>query len=122
MKKLMLLFCTLSIFGCTSFGTKVTEQQAAQFAPGKTTRDQVIANLGQPNQNMRNADGSSTLVYSHLSMSMNAATFIPIVGALAGGASTSQEMVTFRFDKAGYLIDHSSTNGGSDVSLGLLNR
>jgi outer membrane protein assembly factor BamE (lipoprotein component of BamABCDE complex) len=122
MKKLALLLCVLSIFGCTSIGTKVTEQQAAEFAPGKTTRDQVIARLGPPNQTLSSADGSSSLVYTHFSTSVSPATFIPVVGALAGGASTSQDMMTFEFDKAGYLIDHSSVTGGMNMPLGFLNR
>jgi hypothetical protein len=120
-KKVFIILVCLAISACNSSGTKVTEQQAAQFTPGKTTEGDVIAVLGPPNHSTKNADGSSMIVYFHTATAVNAATFIPVVGVLAGGASTTNDSVTFSFDKAGLLTGHSSSNGSQDLSTGLLN-
>jgi hypothetical protein len=121
MKKAFTILACLAISACNSSGTKVTEQQAAQFTPGKTTQADVIAALGQPNQNMRNADGSSTITYFHMATAVNAASFIPVVGMFAGGISSSNDSVVFSFDKAGLLTGHTSSNGSQEMATGLLN-
>jgi outer membrane protein assembly factor BamE (lipoprotein component of BamABCDE complex) len=64
MKKIAALAVALALSACASTGTNVTEQQAAQFTPGVTTKAEVIAALGQPNGMATNTDGTSALATS----------------------------------------------------------
>lgn len=108
--------------GCASSGTKVTEAQAGQFTKGQSTETQVIAALGAPSSSTRAADGSRTDVYVYTHAQARAASFIPIVGALAGGADATTTMVSFHFSPEGILRDWTSTAANAGVNTGLLNQ
>lgn len=63
---------------------------------------------------MRNADGTTMLMYVYSEVSTRPSTFIPIVGAFVGGMDTKSNSVTLRFDKDGKLLYYSS----SEIALG----
>jgi outer membrane protein assembly factor BamE (lipoprotein component of BamABCDE complex) len=112
----------LLLAGCASSGTMVTEQQAGQFQDGVTTRAQVIAKLGQPNQATLSSDGTRIDIYVHVTASADGATFIPVVGLLAGGANSKTNTATFTFDKEGLLKTVATSTGQARVNTGLLNQ
>jgi len=99
----------LILCGCVSSGTKVTAEQASQFVKGTTTETQVIAKLGEPNSRSAASDGTLTFVYFYVRASADAATYVPIVGAFAGGARGSSNMATFIFGPDKILKDYSTT-------------
>lgn len=111
----------LLMAGCASSGTMVTEQQAGQFQDGVTTRAQVIAKLGDPNQATIASDGTRTDIYMHVSARADGASFIPVVGLLAGGANSKTNTATFTYDKDGLLKTVATSTGQSHVNTGLLN-
>ncbi|MES2253660.1 MAG: hypothetical protein V4559_01320 [Pseudomonadota bacterium] len=116
------LAALLLLAGCASGGTMVTEQQAGQFQNGVTTRAQVIAKLGQPNQATLSSDGTRIDIYVHVSASADGATFIPVVGLLAGGANSKTNTAIFTYDKDGMLKTAATSIGQSRVNTGLLNQ
>jgi hypothetical protein len=59
-------------------------------------------------------------VYSH--GEARAASFIPVVGLLAGGSDGKVTTVTFDFTPDGVLKDWASTSGAISVNTGLLNQ
>lgn len=124
----VLLFGVLNISagplagGCASSGTKVTADQLAGFKAGVTTEAEVIAALGPPNNTSTHADGTKTDMYMHVAMSMHAASFIPVVGLFAGGASHSTDSAILTFDAHGVLKSVSSSTGHNDMNTGLLNQ
>ncbi|OZI64598.1 outer membrane protein assembly factor BamE domain-containing protein [Bordetella genomosp. 4] len=107
------------IAGCVSTGVQVKDEQLSSFVPGQTTRQEVIAALGQPTTQMRNADGTSMLIYTHVEAQARAASFIPIVGAFVGGADSRSNQVTLNFDSDGKLLGHSSTESAYGTGYGL---
>jgi outer membrane protein assembly factor BamE (lipoprotein component of BamABCDE complex) len=110
MWKLAALSIAIVLGGCgTDSGTKVDSSQLTKFTVGQTTYDQVTASLGRPSTLQTRSDGSRTAAYSHLSASPRAATFIPIVGAFAGGADVHSETVVFQFDRRGVLTDYTTS-------------
>ena len=123
MKRLLAsAFCLLLLTGCVSSGTKVTPEQVAQFEQGKTTLAEVVAKLGPPNSTTTLGNGQTILVYVHISSSANAATYVPVVGLLAGGATGTSNTATFTFDSRGILVSSSSSQSNTAVNTGLLNQ
>jgi outer membrane protein assembly factor BamE (lipoprotein component of BamABCDE complex) len=122
MGKFAAFWTLLLLAGCASSGTMVTEQQAAQFERGVTIRDQVIAKLGQPNSTTLSSDGTRVDAYVHVHASVNGATFIPVVGLMAGGSKADSNIATFTYDERGVLKAISTTTGHSQVNTGLLNQ
>jgi outer membrane protein assembly factor BamE (lipoprotein component of BamABCDE complex) len=116
------MLCVLALSGCVSSGTKVTPEQVAQFEQGKTTLAEVVTKLGPPNSTTTLGNGQTILVYVHISSSANAATFVPVVGLLAGGATGTSNSATFTFDNKGILMSSGSSESKTAVSTGLLNQ
>jgi len=90
-------------------GKKLDSSQVNQFQPGVTTSDQVAAALGQPSGTETKSDGTKSLIYSYMQLTVHGATFIPFVNLFAGGADAKVQKVTFNFDKSGVLKDYATT-------------
>jgi outer membrane protein assembly factor BamE (lipoprotein component of BamABCDE complex) len=116
------LLALASLTGCASSGTLVSADQVAQFKAGTTTESEVIDKLGPPNNTSTAPDGSKTDIYMHISHSMHAASFVPVVGLFAGGASSNTDSVTFTFDPHGIMKTVSSSTGHQEINTGLLNQ
>lgn len=112
----------LGLAGCASGGTMVSEQQAAEFQKGVSTRAQVLAKLGQPNSTTVAPDGTRIDVYAHVHAAANGASYIPVVGLLAGGGSGQTNTATFIYDTAGVLKSVSTSASSTQVNTGLLNQ
>jgi outer membrane protein assembly factor BamE (lipoprotein component of BamABCDE complex) len=112
------IFTGLILAACAASGVQVTPEQLAKLERGKTTYSQVVTALGKPNFTTATADGNRTATYMYFETSVRAATFIPIVGAFAGGADTRTNSVTMIFDKAGTLQNYSATEGAMGTGTG----
>ncbi|WP_298016678.1 hypothetical protein [uncultured Castellaniella sp.] len=119
MKKIAALAAALALAGCASSGVKVSDDQLSQFHEGQTTKQEVIAALGQPTTTMRNMDGTTTLMYSYVESRARPSTFIPIVGAFVGGADTRSNMVMMMFDHQDILSRYTSSSSQTGTSTGL---
>ena len=119
MKFIVLAAFVAALAGCAAGGVKVTDQQVAGFKAGETTKSTVLAALGEPTMQMRLADGSTMVVYSHYEATVRPATFIPIVGAFAGGSDSRSNTMTLRFDAADKLIDTTSSSSAMGSGMGL---
>ena len=112
----------LCLSGCISTGTLVTNEQASQFKKGETTESQVIAALGAPTVRTVKSDGDIELMYRHAQAYATPATYVPIVGLLAGGSKGTANVVTFKFDPSGKLISYEAAESAIDVHSGLMNQ
>lgn len=110
----------VSLTACASYGTKVDQNQLSQFVKGKTTYAEVVQKLGKPTQVMNNSDGTRIVHYTHGTSQANAASYIPIVGAFAGGYTSETTTVMFRFDQNSVLVDYSTSESGFDTGYGVL--
>jgi len=114
-----MIVAALLLTACTSTGTKVDADQAAQFKPGVATYSEVIAKFGRPQSETLSPDGSRFVMYFYMHTAVRAETFIPVVGALVGGADSNHNSVMFRFGSDGKLINTTSGSGqtGSGQNL-----
>src|SRR5690554_6309650 len=110
MKKIAAIAAALILAGCASSGVRVTDDQMSQFKEGQTTKQDVIAALGQPTTTMRNSDGTTMVMYTYSEARTRGSTFIPIVGAFAGGVDTRSSNVVLTFDQRGVLQSTSSSS------------
>ena len=113
------LLCAALVAGCAASGVKVTDDQLSQFHEGQSTKQQVIAALGQPTMTMRNADGTTMVMYTYSEARTRASTFIPIVGAFAGGVDSRASTAVLTFDQDGVLKNTSSSSSQYGTATGI---
>lgn len=114
---LIAFLCAIALAGCVSHGVQVSADRVSQFKPGVTTEADVVAALGQPTS-ITSMNGQRLLSYAGAQAQARPASFIPIIGLLAGGADVRYSMTMFKFGPDGKLIDTSQTNGASGASTG----
>jgi outer membrane protein assembly factor BamE (lipoprotein component of BamABCDE complex) len=119
MKKLAAIAAALTLAGCASSGVRITDEQMSQFKEGQTTQQDVITALGQPTTTMRNADGTTVLMYTYAEARTRGSTFIPIVGAFVGGVDTRSNNVMLTFDQQGVLKTTSSSSSQYGTATGI---
>lgn len=118
MKLLSVIVATLLLCGCVSVGKQVKQEQLSEFTKGKTSYNEVISKLGQPNTVTSTADGQRHIAYTFIHAQPRAASFIPIIGGLVGGADSTMNMVMITFDKDGLLKDYTSTQSNYGSGTG----
>ncbi len=92
-----------------STGTEISAAKMQTFEDGKSTKEDVIAQVGHPG-NKSEVSGVEIWSYSY--------SFIP---AMPGtGKKNKSESTVFEFDKKGILIRHYKTNGGGQSDNALL--
>jgi outer membrane protein assembly factor BamE (lipoprotein component of BamABCDE complex) len=125
----------LLVSGCMSSGNPLVMDQArvAQIMLDVSAKDDVKRLLGQPNT-MAQQSGSTATVpgyapvpglpnsetwsYSHLSVDVDGATFIPIVGLFAGVATSHINTFTVVFDQAGIVRHIASAHSEGRSGMG----
>lgn len=119
MKLLVVIASLLVLAGCASTGRKLDEAKINQIKKGQTTREDVIKLVGSPDQMMRTASGETTFTYTYFRATAKASSFIPIVGAFAGGADVQNQMLMVTFGPDNLVKDYVSTYGATDTGTGL---
>jgi small neutral amino acid transporter SnatA (MarC family) len=115
MKKLMIaLGIFLALIGCASTGTQVSIETASKFKEGVATEREIVSELGRPTS-MTMVGSQRSIVYSGGQCQTKAATFIPVVGAFAGGMDCQSSAVVFVLDGNGVAqkIIYTGNNFGS---------
>ena len=120
MKKILCILTAVALLsGCASVGRKLDQSKVDQIKKGETTRDQVIQLIGSPDQITRTGDGVVVFQYMYVRASANGASYIPIVGAFAGGVNTQSQMVMVTFNTSNIVSDIFSSYGGNQMNQGL---
>jgi hypothetical protein len=114
MKPLLVLagFSALLLAGCAS-GTYVSEDTRTGFQNGTTTEQQVIADIGQPQQTGLTVAGGKSDTYTWLS-GETPVDYVPIVSLLVGPDS-EYVTVTFEYNAQGVLVDSKARRWSSDT-------
>ena len=109
--RIVLAVIVTAFAACGSAGTEVTRAKAATIQKGKTTREEVIASLGEPNSLTRDSSGRETLHYAYARSTVKPATFIPFVGAFAGGVNTTTSAFDVKLNPQGVVEEYLETQG-----------
>ena len=111
----------------------VDQDRISQIKLDISTKEDVRRILGQPNSMSRQSGSYSTALglpstitltnvetwsYTHFNIDVDAATFIPIVGLFAGGATSNVNAFTVVFDDKGIVRHISSTQAQGRSGMG----
>lgn len=100
----------LALTGCaTTAGKDFDQSKIGGFVAHQTTMEQVIAQLGQPQETETESDGSTRLHYQRIESKSSAASYIPGVSMFAGSTTTSGKSTFIYFDRAGKYLRAEST-------------
>lgn len=119
MKHLLFVVVVL-LSGCASYGNKIDSNYANSIEKGVTTEQEVVSAMGQPMTVSVTPDGLKLYYYIYTRSQAKASTFIPIVGAFAGGADTETQILQIWFDDAGVVQNFAYNKSNSEVKTGLL--
>ena len=114
MKSIAISLISAFLTACAvSSGQQISQEQTSALKIGVTTVSEVTSAFGNPTTRIQSSDGGQTISYSHFSSQVKGATFVPIVGLFAGGASSQGRTVTMRFDRAGVLVEVITSDASS---------
>ncbi len=105
--------------GCASSGTKIDPAAVSQIERGVTTKAQLVAALGNPISASMLGNGRELLVWSYAQTRVKGRTFIPVVGAFAGGADTKMETLQVILDSDKVVEDYLWNNSQIETKTGL---
>jgi hypothetical protein len=92
-----LIYCVLGIialYGCASVGTPIATQNIPKIRKGVTTEAELVQMFGPPLSKTTGSNGKTVEIWLHSSAQAKPATFIPIAGAFAGGATAQSEQLS----------------------------
>lgn len=101
MNKLALLILAILLAGCaTNYGAQQIDDfgRYTQLQADQTTKSQTFDLFGQPHDIRYLESGESVWIYYSVSMTMNGASFVPIVGLIAGGSNAQARIANFYFN------------------------
>lgn len=104
---------------CATVGRKIDQSAVDRIKKGETTKEQVVASLGSPDRVTVLGNGDTIFSYGYARATAKPATFIPIVGAFAGGADVQHQNCTVTFGPDNLVKNFTSIQGGTEVGRGL---
>jgi len=110
MKKHLVTFSAMMLAGCATTGVQVDPARVAEFKPGLTTRAEIEQAIGRPMIAQTLPDGKAVMTYVFAHAQVRPTSFIPIIGAFAGGSDVRSNSVTIMLDKNGRYESNTSTN------------
>lgn len=101
----VLLVILLALAGCaTTVGRDYDQTKVGQFVPGQTTMSQVVAALGQPQEQETESGGGTRLHYQYISSQSSVGSYIPGVSMFDHGVSTKGKDTFLYFDAQGKYV------------------
>lgn len=108
-----------TLVGCATVGRKINQDAVNGIEKGKTTREEVIKLLGSPDQMAKDTNGNITMTYMYVRATTKPISFVPIVGAFAGGANVQNQIVMITIGPDGKVSDVFSTYGATESGYGM---
>ncbi len=118
MKLITTLLFAVLLAGCASVGTPIDVSATSQLVKGKSTEADAIRIFGPPSHKTLNSEGNVMMMWIHTTASAKPESFIPIVGAFAGGTDVRQQTLTILVGKDGRIVNWTSNDSRQDVGIG----
>lgn len=95
--------------GCATSAGYVDQSQVKTIKKGVTTKAEVLQALGDPSETRPTSTGQK-LIWRGTKNSLDAKTFIPFYGLVAGSGSTANTVTTVTVNRQGVVIDYDHSN------------
>jgi len=102
------LIAVTMLGGCAT-APPIPADAISKFEKGVTTQSEMIQVLGKPSSINRNSDGTTVIMWLRSKTQIKSATYVPIVGLFAGGATAENRTFTATFDADGLLTESSDS-------------
>lgn len=117
----------LTVAGCASIGNENlrNESQASieqKITKGKTTKAEVSAALGSPDETSFTDSGNEIWKYRHVVSTIKASSLIPVVSLFAAGSDQDKKEVVVLFDKTGIVTNYTFSATKGEVRQGVFAR
>lgn len=98
---------------CATAGTPNVKDQSriSQIEKNVTTKTQVVELFGEPQVTKTTEDGTVIWEYTYVETAVTGATFIPIVGIFAGGATSNVNGIEIEFNKNETVKKYTTSSG-----------
>jgi outer membrane protein assembly factor BamE (lipoprotein component of BamABCDE complex) len=122
-RSLVVIAVTLSLAACASAGNQVLKTADADvvsrsITDGKSTKADVQASFGDPNDTSFTDGGNEIWKYTYAYATPTAVSFVPVVGIFAGGADVDKKTLVILFDKSGVVTKHTMSTSHEQVKRG----
>lgn len=118
MKRTLIITIAALLCGCASVGNNFDSRKLSEVKKGETTESQLVGLFGQPTQRGINSDGDVTMQWIYSEATAKGATFIPIVGAFAGGTNIKTKILNVYLDQLGKVSSYNYSGGDTQAGGG----
>ena len=117
------VYCLLA--GCASSGNQKvgelkSEELQSMVKEKLKSKTEVSQAFGEPDGIDFDSNGNEKWIYKHISSSVKAQNFIPIVSMFSSGTDDVKKMVVFVFDKQGQVLQSAATQSKGETNTGIL--
>lgn len=126
MNRINICICVACIFlaSCATAGNERIKAEnqttiASKLTEGKTTKQEVEANLGSASSVSFTDSGNEIWTYKHARATPNATSFIPIVSIFTRGAEVKTKELIILFDKNGVVTKYTMRETVEEVKQGI---
>jgi hypothetical protein len=109
------LALAVTLAGCQPHAKVIDPAQLSTFHEGQAC-DDIIKSIGHPpSKTMRKHDGTRQFAYVSSQTVVKPESYIPVVGAFAGGGRTTSQQTLFECDAQGRLLNFSISEDTQEI-------
>ena len=120
MKYITFILSLFILAGCASYGKEIKQSSVDTLQRGKTTKQEVIKNFGQPDGTYFDRDNRLIMYYYAGKMKPSGWNFVPLVGLFHSEINMKNQMLTIILDKNNTVEEYSFTNPDKKITAGLI--
>lgn len=119
LKLFILVFASAIAAGCAStYGNKINTTDVTFIRKGETTKNELIKRLNEPSDQMRDANGNETLIWSYTKTTTDGVGMVPVAGLFFGKQDVESQSLIVSLTKSGVVKDY--TLGDDQKTIRLL--
>lgn len=112
----ILIFVVALVCGCASVGNNFDSRKVSEIKKGETTERDLVKMFGPPSNRIIDSDRGLSLRWIYTEVTTKGTTFIPVVGAFAGGTNTKTKFLNVFLDTDGKVFSFNYDGGGLETT------
>ena len=120
MKNIALFICIIFLSGCATVGKPIQQTNVDKIQKGKTTKNEVINILGQPDGSYFEKDNKLVFYYYSSKVKSSAWNFIPLVNIFHNEMNIKNQMLSIVFSKDEIVEEYSFVNSNKPLKYGII--